>query len=64
MFASLAKPDDDTELHWLKVRCLFLLHALPIASASPPPPYSHHRISVSFWLLVQDIAIRLQVELT
>ena len=27
MFASLAKPDDDTELHWLKVRphiCAFL----------------------------------------
>ena len=28
MFASLAKPDDDTELHWMKVRCLvFLPHA-------------------------------------
>ena len=24
MFASLAKPDDDTELHWMKVRCLVL----------------------------------------
>jgi hypothetical protein len=22
MFASLAKPDDDTELHWMKVRCV------------------------------------------
>ncbi|KAH9957504.1 velvet factor-domain-containing protein [Russula dissimulans] len=21
MFASLAKPDDDTELHWMKTRC-------------------------------------------
>ena len=40
MFASLAKPDDDTELHWMKVRCLFLLHALPIASASPPPLFT------------------------
>ncbi|KAF9491130.1 hypothetical protein BDN71DRAFT_1453448 [Pleurotus eryngii] len=25
MFASLAKPDDDTELHWLKVNARFLL---------------------------------------
>ncbi len=25
MFASLAKPDDDTELHWLKVNTHFLL---------------------------------------
>ncbi|KAH0833815.1 velvet factor-domain-containing protein [Lanmaoa asiatica] len=31
MFASLAKPDDDTELHWLKVRL----------SASPSPTLSH-----------------------
>jgi hypothetical protein len=25
MFASLAKPDDDTELHWMKVRVFYLL---------------------------------------
>lgn len=25
MFASLAKPDDDTELHWMKVRALVLM---------------------------------------
>ena len=29
MFASLAKPDDDTELHWLKVR----------VPNSPPPSF-------------------------
>ena len=42
MFASLAKPDDDTELHWMKVRCLVLF--LPRAHCSCPP-YSHHRSS-------------------
>jgi hypothetical protein len=36
MFASLAKPDDDTELHWMKVRSILLLLHLP------RPPYSHH----------------------
>ena len=42
MFASLAKPDDDTELHWMKV-CSFVLHAyppLPLCSFTSPssPP--------------------------
>jgi hypothetical protein len=39
MFASLAKPDDDTELHWMKVRLdlLFLLHLsrAPCSQHSP-----------------------------
>ena len=48
MFASLAKPDDDTELHWVKVRCLFLPRApLFFLSFLPCPPYSHHRSSAS-----------------
>ena len=51
IFASVAKPDNDTELHWMKVRCLFLPRALPIASASPP--YSHRRTS----LVWQDAVI-------
>ncbi|KAJ7613779.1 velvet factor [Mycena polygramma] len=45
MFASLAKPDDDTELHWLKdgrTRCttgsvVSSLYALKDPTASPPP---------------------------
>jgi hypothetical protein len=36
MFASLAKPDDDTELHWMKVRCLFFAQA-PLFFLSPLP---------------------------
>jgi hypothetical protein len=46
LFASLVKPDNDTELHWMKVHCLFLPHALPIASASPP--YSHYCTSLGW----------------
>ncbi|KAJ7653738.1 velvet factor-domain-containing protein [Mycena polygramma] len=45
MFASLAKPDDDTELHWLKdgrTRCttgsvVSSLYALKDPTAAPPP---------------------------
>ena len=33
MFASLAKPDDDTELHWMKVRCLVFFYRVPIVLA-------------------------------
>lgn len=35
MFASLAKPDDDTELHWLKVR-LSTLSSPPLFHPVPP----------------------------
>lgn len=35
MFASLAKPDDDAELHWLKVRSFSYLHTLRLLLASP-----------------------------
>lgn len=47
MFASLAKPDDDTELHWMKVRldhsfcfiCLApLIHNIPPRMARPDVP--------------------------
>jgi hypothetical protein len=46
MFASLAKPDDDTELHWLKdgrTRCttgsvVSSLYALKDPTAAPAPP--------------------------
>jgi hypothetical protein len=35
MFASLAKPDDDTELHWMKVRSVLLSSALwPISHSN------------------------------
>ena len=36
MFASLAKPDDDTELHWMKVRSC----ANICAPGGPLAPYS------------------------
>ena len=37
MFASLAKPDDDTELHWMKVRCVFFFAQAPLFFLSPLP---------------------------
>lgn len=40
MFASLAKPDEDVELHWLKVRVLcHIPRVLPLASS---PSADHH----------------------
>jgi len=42
MFASLAKPDDDTELHWMKVRFLVSTLCVPGASVASGhlAPYS------------------------
>lgn len=37
MFASLAKPDDDTELHWMKVRLCYRIHAPLFFSPSGLP---------------------------
>ena len=38
MFASLAKPDDDTELHWMKVRSFVYSMLLPFPSLFIPSP--------------------------
>ena len=54
MFASLAKPDDDTELHWLKVRiythfllpCFFSSH-LRMVKHDALPAQSFHPSTIS-----------------
>lgn len=40
MFASLAKPDDDTELHWMKVRFLVPTLCVPGASVASCPLFT------------------------
>ncbi|KAF8498193.1 velvet factor-domain-containing protein [Russula emetica] len=43
MFASLAKPDDDTELHWMKVRSIIIIIIIiHPASLAPLFTSSHH----------------------
>ena len=57
MFASLAKPDDNTELHRVKVHCLFLPRApLFFLLFLPCPHYSHHHTSASEASPLQYIA--------
>ena len=52
MFASLAKPDDDTELHWMKVRLCYRIHAPLFFSPSglpASPPFIHIMLSPPGW---------------
>jgi hypothetical protein len=45
MFASLAKPDDDTELHWMKVRFDCSYSYSYSSSSALVPPYSSYSLT-------------------